>query len=85
MAELVYMLCAATSVFCAFMLARSFFQARSRLLLVSTLCFLGLAVNSTVLVVDLVVLPDIDFRMIRTTAAFVSVFVMLIGLIWESR
>lgn len=85
MAELVYMLCAATSIFCAFMLFRSFRGARSRLLLVSTLCFLGLAVNSTVLVIDLVLLPELDFRLIRTTAAFVSVFIMLAGLIWESR
>lgn len=85
MAELVYMLCAATSIFCAFMLFRSFRSARSRLLLLSTVCFLGLAVNSIVLVIDLVVLPELDFRLIRTLAAFVSVFVMLVGLIWESR
>jgi hypothetical protein len=85
MGEVVYMLCAATSIFCALLLWRSYRRQRSRLLLLSVLCFLGLAVNSTVLFVDLAVLPDIDLRLFRTTAAFVSILGFLLGLIWESR
>jgi hypothetical protein len=85
MAEVVYILCAATSMFCAFLLFRSYRAQRSRLLMLSTLCFVGLAINSIVLFVDLLVLPDIDLRVFRTTAAFVSVLGFLVGLIWESR
>jgi len=85
MAEVVYILCAATSMFCAFLLFRSYRAQRSRLLLLSTLCFLGLAINSIVLFIDLLVLPEIDLRVFRTTAAFISVLGFLVGLIWESR
>ena len=85
MAELVYILCAATSMFCAFLLFRSYRAQRSRLLLLSTLCFVGLAVNSIVLVLDLVVLPQADLRLARTLVAYVSILAFLLGLVWESR
>jgi hypothetical protein len=85
MAELVYVLCSATSLFCAALLFRSYLRQRSRLLLWSTLCFLGLGVNSVVLFVDLAVLPSIDLRPVRTTAALISMLLMTIGLVWESR
>ena len=85
MAELVYILCAATSMFCAFLLFRSFRAQRSRLLLLSTLCFVGLAVTSVILVVDLIVLPDADLRLVRTLVAYVSILAFLLGLVWESR
>lgn len=85
MAELVYILCAATSTFCAFMLFRSYRSTRARLLFLSTLCFAGLAVNSILVVIDLLVLPDHDLRPVRAAVAYVSVFALLLGLIWESR
>lgn len=85
MAELVYILCATTSVFCAFMLLRSYLRSRSRLLLLTTMCFVGLAVNSLLLLIDLLVLPHVDLRLFRTAAAFIAVFSFLVGLIWESR
>jgi hypothetical protein len=85
MAEIIYVLCAATSIFCAVLLFRSYLRQRSRLLLLSMICFLGLAVNSVVLFIDLAVLPQFDLRLLRTLAAFVSILVFLLGLIWESR
>jgi hypothetical protein len=85
MAELVYALCSATSLFCAALLFRSYVRQRSRLLLWSTLCFLGLAVNSVVLFVDLAVLPAVDLRPVRTAAALVSMMLITGGLVWESR
>jgi hypothetical protein len=85
MAELVYILCATTSMFCAALLLRSYRAQRTKLLLLSTLCFLGLAINSVVLFIDLLVLPEVDLRVFRTVAAFVSVLVFLMGLIWESH
>jgi hypothetical protein len=85
MAELVYILCAATSTFCALLLFRSYRSQRSRLLLLSTLCFVGLAINSVILVVDLLVLPDADLRLARTAVAYGSILAFLLGLIWETR
>lgn len=85
MGELVYILCAATSTFCAVLLFRSYRKHSSRLLLLSTLCFLGLAFNSILLFIDLAMLPDVDLRLLRTVSAFVPVMVFLVGLIWESR
>lgn len=85
MAEAVYVLCCLTSVLCAGLLIRGFRTNRSRLLLWSSLCFAGLALNNAMLVVDLVLVPSVDLSGIRSTLAAVSLFVLLAGLIWESR
>jgi hypothetical protein len=85
MAEAVYMLCALTSLFCAVLLIRSFRRQRSRLLLWSSLCFVGLAANNALLVVDLMVIPEVDLSAVRTSVAAAALLLLLIGLIWESR
>jgi hypothetical protein len=85
MPELVYVLCALTSVLCAGLLIRSYRGNRSRLLLWSTLCFVGLAVNNILLIVDVVLVPGIDLRLLRTGAAFVGLATLIIGLVWESK
>ncbi len=85
MAEVVYVLCALTSGFCAVLLIRSYRQQRSRLLLWSSLCFAGLAVNNALLVVDLVVVPDVDLALVRSGGAALAMLMLLIGLIWEAR
>lgn len=85
MAEVVYVLCAMTSVLCAGLLLRSYLANRSRLLLWSTLCFIGLAANNVLLFVDLVVVPDIDLRFLRTGSGIAGLGLLAFGLIWESR
>lgn len=85
MAEAVYILCGLTSLFCAILLIRSFRRQRSRLLLWSSLCFVGLAGNNTLLVVDLMVVPEVDLFAVRTSVAAAALLLLLIGLIWESR
>ncbi len=85
MAETVYVLCALTSLVCATALARRFRIQRTRLLLWSTLCFIGLFLNNALLVIDLVVVPDIDLSIFRLGTAFVAMLLLVIGLIWESR
>jgi hypothetical protein len=85
MPELVYVLCALTSVLCAGLLLRSYRANRSRLLLWSTLCFVGLAINNILLFVDLVLVPDIDLMFVRTGSALVALMLLTVGLIWESR
>jgi uncharacterized protein DUF5985 len=85
MAELVYLLCAATSVVCAVLLLRGYLASRTRLLFWASICFLGLAINNILLFVDLIVLTDIDLFWWRTLPALLGMLVLLFGLIWEFR
>ncbi len=85
MAEAVYVLSALTSLFCAYLLFRSYRAKKSKLLLWSMLCFLGLAANSVIVFVDLAVLPDVDLRLVRASIAYVSVLLLVVGLVRESR
>jgi hypothetical protein len=85
MAEITYVLCAATSILCAVLLLRGYLRSRSRLLMWSTLCFIGLAINNILLFVDLVILPDsVDLRIVRSGSALLSLLLMVAGLIWEA-
>jgi hypothetical protein len=83
--EAVYILCAATSVLCALLLAGSYRRQRSRLLLWSMLCFALLAVNNLLLVVDLVLVPSVDLSLLRSGSALTAMLLLLVGLIWEAR
>ena len=86
MAEAVYLLCALTSILCAVLLARSYRRSKSRLLMWSTLCFAGLAINNILLFVDLVLTDEsVDLSLVRSGTALVSVLLLLIGLLWEDR
>ena len=85
MAETVYFLCAGTSFLCAWLLLRSYVRTRSRLLLWSSLCFVALAVNNALLVVDLVLVPTIDLTLWRSATALVGLLLLVYGLVWESR
>ena len=49
------------------------------------MCFLGLAANSIVLVIDLAVVPELDLRLLRTSIAFVAMLVFVGALVWESK
>ncbi|OYD82885.1 DUF5985 family protein [Azospirillum brasilense] len=80
----VYLLCFAASVVCMALLARSYFRTRNRLLLWSTICFVGLAANNLTLFLDMVVLPDIDLLPVRTLTALGGLSVLLYGFIWDA-
>ena len=47
--------------------------------------FVCLSVNNLLLFLDLVVFPDIDFRVYRLIAALVGVLFLLYGFIWEAE
>jgi hypothetical protein len=85
MASVVYALCALTSVLCAVLLLRAYRASRARLLLWSSLSFIGLACNNLLLFIDLVVFPTVDLLLYRSLMASISVMVLLLGLIWDSR
>jgi hypothetical protein len=84
MAEVVYILCALTSLGCALLLARGYLRTRSRLLLWSCLCFLGLAANNVLLFVDLVMVPSIDLSVLRTGTAVGGLALLVYGLVWDA-
>ena len=79
----VYLLCFATSAACALLLARSYFASRARLLLWSAICFLFLAANNLVVVVDMLMIPEISFRVLRLLLALAAVSVLLFGFVWD--
>lgn len=85
MATLVYALCALTSLACAVLLLRGYARNRVRLLLWAGLCFVGLALNNIILLVDMRVVPQIDLSVWRTLPALAGIVILLYGLVWETR
>jgi hypothetical protein len=85
MAEAVYALCTLTSVACAVLLVRSYRRNRVRLLFWSAFCFVALALNSVLVFVDLIVVPDTDLGVIRSLLALIGLGGLLFGLIWDAR
>jgi hypothetical protein len=85
MASVVYALCALTSGLCAVLLLRAYLASRARLLLWSSLSFIGLTCNNLLLFIDLVIVPALDLALYRNLAAATAVMVLLFGLIWDSK
>lgn len=84
MAEAVYVLCALTSLACAILLMRGYLRTGVRLLMWSGLCFAGLALNNSLLFVDLVLLRDrMDLSLLRQIPSALGLFALLYGMIWE--
>jgi hypothetical protein len=81
----IYLLCFATSLGCAGLLARSYARSRARLLLWTALCFSFLALNNLLVVFDLLILPGVDLRLWRQFAALLAVSVLLFGFVWEQE
>jgi hypothetical protein len=82
--SLVYVLCLATSAVCAGLLIRGYMRSRTRILLWSAICFVLLALNNLLAVIDIVLIPDgIDLRLERIAASLAAVLILLYGFIWE--
>jgi hypothetical protein len=80
----IYITCCLTSVTCALLLLRAYRGSRVRLLLWSGLCFVCLALNNIVLIIDLMILPEIDFSLYREIPALVGLMLLLFGMIWDA-
>ncbi len=85
MGGLIYGLCAVMALGCAWLLLRGYFRNRSRLLLWSGLCFLGLSTNNLLLVADRIFYPAADISTIRLVPALAGMVLLLFGLIWEDK
>ena len=84
-ADIVYILCAATAALCAILLLRAYRASHTRLLLWSGLCFIGLTLNNVLLIIDVRVLPAVDLSTIRMLPAVAGVALLVYGLVWETR
>lgn len=82
-ADVVYVLCALTSAACAVLLWRGYRSSRARLLMWSSICFAGLALNNLVLIVDVRVLPNVDLAIWRSVPALLGVAALVYGLVWD--
>lgn len=80
MAELVYTLCFLTSLLCAGLLTRSYLVSRTRLLLWSSVCFAGFALNNGLLLAELLY-PELDLAMARALIALAATTTLVFGLI----
>lgn len=84
MAALVYVLCALTSLLCVILLGRAYMETKAKLLFWCCLGFAGFALNNTILFLDIVVFPEVDYLInYRTFPAVVGMIVMIYGLIME--
>ena len=82
-ATVVYFLCFATSAGCGALLVRSYFRTRAKLLLWTASCFVLLALNNFLVVLDMVFLPNIDLQFARLSANLAALAVLIYGFVWE--
>lgn len=81
---IVYLLCFATSAACAVLLGRNYVRTRAPLLLWSALCFLFLALNNFILILDMLVIPGVDLRLFRLVPSLIAVSLILFGFVWAA-
>ena len=80
----IYVLCLVTSAACAYLLFQGYLRSSTRLLFWSGLCFAFLAVNSLIVVLDMLVLAEVDLQTYRHVAAVLAVGTLIFGLVWET-
>lgn len=80
----VFLLCFATCVVCLALLALGYMRTRNRLLLWTAICFVFLAINSGLVVLDVLVFPEVDLRIHRQIATLAALSILLWGFIWET-
>lgn len=86
MTEIIYTLCAITSLVCAWLLLRGYSRNKSRLLLWSGLCFAVLTLNSVLVILDKIVFPTTpDLSTWRLLVALFAPLLLLYGLIIEDE
>ena len=83
--NLVYILCAATSTLCAILLIRGYRRSRARLLLWSAACFVGLALNNVLLIIDMRSGAAVDLSTWRMIPAVIGAGALLYALVWETQ
>ena len=85
MIDVVYLLCALTSLTCVVLLWRGWKRTGARLLFWSALCFVGLFLNNVLLIVDTHVLPQMDLALVRMIPALLGALALVYGLVWDTQ
>lgn len=85
MSQAIYVMCALTSLACAWLLLSRYRQSGHRLLFWSGLCFTAMTVNNVILIFDKLIFPQADLSLLRQGAALVAVLLLLYGLIYEKE
>jgi hypothetical protein len=85
MAGLIYILCAATALLCAALLWRSYRRNGVRLLLWSSICFLGLAAENVLHLADHITPAQVDLSLWRNLVGLAALISLIYALIWESK
>ena len=84
LASVIYALCLITSALCAYLLFRAYRRNRTNLLIWSALCFILLALNNLVVLIDVYVFLELDLTPLRLVTSLLAVGVLLYGFIWET-
>lgn len=85
MQQVIYILCALTSLLCAVLLFRGHARTGLQLLFWSAMCFSALAITNAMLFLDLVIYPGVDLRPWRGGVTLVGFGMLLYGLIVEAK
>lgn len=85
MASAVYLLCAATSFVCAFLLLRGWSRSRVSLLFWVGLCFGALVLENLVLFADFVLFPSVDLSLLRHALGLIGPAALVFSLVAESE
>jgi hypothetical protein len=85
MAELIYGLCTVLSLSIAVMLWRQQRRVPTRMIYWTALCFTGLALSNLLLVIDKLVFPELDLRVLRNSVSLLSIGLLLFGLVYEDE
>jgi hypothetical protein len=81
--DVLYLLCFITSLSCCLLLIRSYRRNRSKVLLWTAACFVLLALDNLLVVLDLIVLPNVDLALPRLLATLLAVSTLLVGFVRE--
>lgn len=85
MAAVVYVLCALTSFACAVLLLRAYGERRVNLLFWSGLGFIGFALSNIFLVIDIIMVPGMDLRLLRSVPVLAGLAVLIYGMVWDTE
>lgn len=83
MAAALYIITILVTLSCAVLLLRAYARVRRGLLLWSGLCFVGLTVDSVLVLADMLMFPSLDLYTWRLASVAVSVSLLVFGMIWE--
>lgn len=80
---MVYVLCFATSLACAWLLGRTWARTRMPLLAWSAAAFALLAANNLFVILDMLVIKSMDLGVVRVALSLTATAVLIFGFVWN--